>query len=72
MTGDSGKGTVTELLTTSAASFSKIAGYDISTYEKEEGDTDGPFAVGISAADQSGGQIVWFSSSEFVDDMYTA
>lgn len=72
VTGDSGKGTVTELLTTSAASFSKIAGYDISTYEKEEGDTDGPFAVGISAADQSGGQIVWFSSSEFLDDMYNA
>jgi len=30
----SGNGTVTELLTTSMDSFSKIAGYDLSTYEK--------------------------------------
>lgn len=29
--------TVTELLTTSDASFSKVHGYDITTYEKEEG-----------------------------------
>jgi ABC-2 type transport system permease protein len=43
---------VTDLLTTSAKSYSKKEGYNITTYEKEAGDTDGPFAVGtaISAA----------------------
>ena len=45
VTEDSGKGTVTKLLTTSESSFSKPAGYDISTYEKEEGDIEGPFTV---------------------------
>lgn len=39
-------GRVTELLTTSELAFSKKAGYGLETYEKEEGDTDGPFASG--------------------------
>ncbi len=69
---DSGKGTVTELLTTSAASFSKADGYNISTYEKEDGDTDGPFAVAVSIDTNMGGQIIWFASSNFLDDMYNA
>ena len=43
ITGSSGNGTVTELLTTSDAAFSKIAGYSLSTYEKKEDDIDGPF-----------------------------
>ena len=71
--GDTPSGaTVTTLLTTSDLSFSKIAGYDLSTYEKEDGDVDGPFAVGVSIACDSGGQLTWFSSSDFLDDMYNA
>ena len=70
--GTSGKGTVTELLSTSELAFSKRAGYDISTYEKEEGDTDGPFAVAVSVEDHGGGRLVWFTSSGFLDDMYNA
>lgn len=69
---DSGKGTVTELLTTSSESFSKADGYNISTYEKEDGDTDGPFAVAVSIDTNMGGQIIWFASSNFLDDMYNA
>jgi len=72
VTGSSGKGTVAELLTTSWDSFSKIAGYDLSTYEKEEGDIDGPFTVAVSIEGNGGGKIVWFSSSEFLSDMYNA
>lgn len=72
VTEDSGKGTVTKLLTTSESSFSKPAGYDISTYEKEEGDIEGPFTVAVSIEDNSGGKIVWFSSSDFLNDMYNA
>lgn len=41
---------VTELLTTSETAFSKTDGYGLTTYEKEEGDTDGPFAVAVSVA----------------------
>lgn len=65
-------GAVTPLLTTSNESFSKIAGYDLTTYEKEEGDVDGPFAVALSIDCSNEGQIVWFSSAAFLDDMYNA
>lgn len=64
--------TVTELLTTSESSFSKVAGYGLSTYVKEDGDIDGSFALAVSVEHTSGGQIVWFSSSEFLNDMYNA
>jgi len=72
---DSGKftsATVKKLLTTSSSSFSKIAGYDISTYDKEEGDIDGPFALAVSIENYSGGKIVWFTSSVFLEDQYNA
>lgn len=65
-------GAVTPLLTTSNESFSKAAGYDLTTYEKEEGDVDGPFAVALSIDCSNEGQIVWFSSAAFLDDMYNA
>ena len=65
-------GSVTTLLTTSSESFSKIAGYDLTTYEKEEGDIDGPFAVAVSIDCTNEGQIVWFTSAAFLDDMYNA
>lgn len=63
---------VTELLTTSDTSFSKVAGFDLNTYEQEEGDIDGPFALAVSIETTGGGQIVWFSSSDFLDDRYNA
>ena len=63
---------VTELLTTSDAAFSKIAGYDLTTYEKEDGDIDGPFALAVSITCGTDGQIIWFSSAAFLDDMYNA
>lgn len=69
---DTGMATVTELLTTSEASFSKTAGYALSSYEKEEGDIDGPFAVAVSVETQTGGKILWFASSLFLNDMYNA
>ena len=63
---------VTTLMTTSDTSFSKIAGYDLETYEKEDGDIDGPFAVAVSVDCDNEGQIVWFTSSAFLEDMYNA
>ena len=70
--GSSNGATVTALMTTLDSAFSKVAGYSLTTYEKEEGDVDGPFAVAVTIEDTSGGQIVWFSSSNFLDDMYNA
>ena len=70
--GYTSKGTVTELLTTSYTSFSKADGYDLSTYEWEEGDVEGPFALAVSIEDNSGGQIYWFTSDEFLNEMYNA
>ena len=64
--------TVTDLLTTSDEAFSKIAGFDITTYEKEDGDVDGPFTLAVDIEHTSGGHIVWFASSAFLDDMYNA
>ena len=64
--------TVTELLTTSDQAFNKADGLNITTYDKEEGDTDGPFAVAVSVEESSGGQLVWFSSSTFLEDVYNA
>lgn len=63
---------VTVLLSTSEEAFSKSAGYQLTSYEKEEGDVDGPFAVGLSIDCSNEGQIVWFSSAAFLDDMYNA
>lgn len=65
-------GTVTELLTTSGMAYSKLAGYGMTDYEKEEGDIDGPFALAVSIETAGEGQIVWFTSSYFLDDMYNA
>ena len=65
-------GNVTQFLTTSEASFSKIAGFGISTYEMEDGDIDGPFAVAVSIESNNGGKMIWFASSYFLEDMYNA
>ncbi len=63
---------VTALLTTSDASFSKIAGLGLTTYEKEDGDIDGGFALAVSIDVDGGGKIIWFSSGDFLQDMYNA
>lgn len=62
----------TALLTTSDSAYSKAAGFQLETYEKEEGDTDGPFAVAVSVDTGSDGQLIWFSSSYFLNEMYNA
>lgn len=63
---------VVEVLTTSDEAFSKTAGYDLATYEKEDGDTDGPFALAVSIACENEGQIIWLSSAAYLEDMYNA
>ena len=59
VTENTGSGTVTELLTTSYTSYSKLAGYSMTDYEKEDGDIDGPFALAVSIDTAGEGKIVW-------------
>jgi ABC-2 type transport system permease protein len=65
---------VTQLLTTSSSAFSKIAGYSLSTYEKEDGDVDGPFALAVAVTetldDDLETRIVWVSSGTLLDESY--
>ena len=70
--GSTSNGTVTELMYTSDYAFSKVAGFELDTYEYEEGDIEGPFTVALAIDTNGGGQIVWFSASDFLDDMYNA
>lgn len=70
---ESGNGSeVTGLLTTSDDSFCKTDGLNITTYEKEKGDTDGPFSLAVSVKNTDESQIVWIASSYFLDDTYNA
>jgi len=63
---------VTAILKTSDQSFSKTAGYEITSYEKEEGDIDGPFVLAASVETKNGGKMVWISSSGFLDEQINA
>ena len=64
---------VTALLTTSDEAFSKAAGYAMTTYDKEDGDTDGPFTLAVSITDSNAdGKIVWVSTDYLLDDMYNS
>lgn len=63
---------VSTLLTTSSDAYAKTDGYSITTYDKEDGDTDGPFTLAVSIEDESGGDLIWFASSYFLEDMYNS
>lgn len=63
-TGDSAA-TITWLLTTSDESYAKAAGLNMTTTEKEEGDTDGAFHVGAVA--ESTGKLFWVTSDTLLD-----
>ena len=64
--------TATELLTTSDDAFSKLAGYDLQTYEKEDGDLPGPFALAVHASEELDdgiyADVVWVSSTALLDE----
>ncbi|MCD8218524.1 MAG: GldG family protein [Clostridiales bacterium] len=65
--------TVTSLLTTTSESFSKIAGYSLDTYDKEDGDIDGAFSVAVSVEDSdSGAMMIWISSDDMMEDTYVS
>ncbi len=65
-------GDVTSLLDSSAYSFSKVAGYNLTTYEKEDEDIDGPFSLAVKANTSNDGELIWFASSYFLEDVYNS
>lgn len=60
------------LLDTTQSAYSKVAGFAQTTYDKEAGDIDGPFSLGVDIQDHSSGRIIFFTSSYLLDDMYNA
>lgn len=65
------EGTVsyTKLLGTSAQAFLKEDVQNMASFDKEDGDTDGPFAVGVSVADSaSEAQLIVYTSAEMFTD----
>jgi ABC-2 type transport system permease protein len=62
--------TVTKLLTTSEDAYSKLDGYSMTTYDKEEGDLDGPFTLGVAISeevDEGETEIVWLGTTWMFD-----
>ena len=63
---------ITDILTTSDSSYSKVNVEDMQTMEKESDDIDGPFAVGVSITenldDDKETQIVYYSSEALFND----
>lgn len=63
---------ITDILTTSDGSYSKVNIEDMQTMEKESDDIDGPFAVGVSITenldDEKETQIVYYSSEALFND----
>lgn len=72
LTGE-GDASAASLLTTTTASFVKTAGQNLTTYEKEDGDVDGPFSVAAYAtlsAENVESRFVWYSSPAIVSDQW--
>lgn len=64
---------VTQLLTTSSSAFSKLAGYNLTTYEKEDGDIEGPFALAVYITDENiQSSVLWISSGALLDEQTNA
>lgn len=68
--------TVTSLLESSEESFIKEEGYDITTYEKEDGDIEGPLTLAAMVTkdleDDQQMQLVWIASSDILDESYNS
>ncbi len=69
---DSYRGTLTvqSLMDTSDSAFSKLAGYGMTTMEKEEGDIEGPFSVGMASMEtldkDTVSKVVWYPTTQFL------
>ena len=68
--------TVTSLLESSEESFLKDEGYDIETYEQEDGDIQGPLTLAALVTkdleDDQQMQLVWIASSMMLEEAYNS
>ena len=62
--------TVTSLLSTSEAAFSKLEGYALTSYEMSEEDIAGPFSLAVSIETSGDGKLVWVASDYITDETY--
>jgi ABC-2 type transport system permease protein len=63
--------TITSLLTTSGSAYNKADPNGITSLERADGDTSGPFDLGVAVSedvDNGETRLVWFSSSQFLND----
>ena len=63
---------VTVLMQTSESAYSKVDGFALETYDMEDDDVAGPFALAVSVETAEQGQIVWFSGTDFLDEDYNS
>ena len=63
---------VLRILTTSNAAYAKIKGFNIETFEMEDGDIEGMFGLGVAVEyepnDTASTHIVWISSEAVIDE----
>ena len=64
--------TATALLTTSDSAFSKLSGYAMTNYDREDSDPAGPFTLAVSAESSQSGKLVWVASDYLLDDLYNS
>lgn len=62
-----GTATTTVLMNTSGSAYSKAAGYEMTTTEREDGDASGPFNVAVAAEDGEA-HFVWVTSASMLED----
>lgn len=66
-----GSASVTALLETSDSAYAKLAGLQMQTTEKEDGDTDGAFTI-AAASELGAGRMVWITSADTMQDNVNA
>lgn len=62
---------ISPLLTSSDAAYSKVAGYRLTTRDKEPGDIDGPFILGVLVTEEyndAESRFIWFGSGMLLDE----
>lgn len=58
------------LLTTSDKAYSKVAGYEMTTVEREDGDLDGPFSLAVYAVNEdTGAEVIWIGCGNMDNEM---
>ncbi len=63
--------TLTSLLTTSEDAYAKLDVQNMTSYEKEDGDVDGPFTIGMLSTENNDDKttnVAYFSSSSLLND----